>query len=1323
MKKKLVSMLLAAALIAGNIPTSAAAAVTDFGVMQESTDNTTSDRADYQEGEVVVMFDNGAITGSSKKAVAKSGIIEDDFKVEDAMVFDTGEISQKNLQASSLSQGTADDTSLVVSLISSESYSTQEMVDALKDKDGVKYVEPNYTLKGSDLNLNDTYASNIWQLDATNGAHGSTTDTSIKVTSKAAWGSLKQSSKETVVAVIDSGADYTNEDLINMMWHNPYKSVLAGEYGYDFFNMDADPMDDNGHGTHCSGIIAAQADNGVGVAGVSGKTDANVKIMALKFLGSENYGEVYSAVGAYNYISKAIDLGVNVKAVNNSWGGQGYSEIFDSIIDIIGQKGALSIIAAGNESINIDDSAVIPGNSSSKYAVTVASTNEEGDISSYSNYGKKEVDIAAPGTNILSTVSYNNYIPYIYTEDKLQQTTSSFTNFSSTYTGDTNFKGSVTQGFENEPSVSSEKYLSGGQSLKFEINNSVKDKKYIFYLKYDRDKNISEDVYESMFMNIKFEDGMSGTISPLHMGIKGSKTKPIIEYSFNMSSSFNDVWYNYMITTSPITDEIAADYDEYGIGFVFTPNNDGADYTIYLDSVGISKPTSAQDTVNFGTYDLYSGTSMASPLVAGATALTSVLYPNLSAEELKAKIFSSITQIDSLKDSCVTDGILDLSKLDESNPVVDNVTVSADGKTIKIKGSNFGDKAGSISIEGSNLSSSNINWSDTAITISNTSYLNKLVDIKIIASDNKSTTFQAYLVKGKKEFTDVYTDKEGFINDMVSDGKNLYVNAVDGEFYKYDKGEFGYIANEDSAALYTILSLDVLSDYDLSAASITNIYGTTYCDGVLYEMLDVNCGYRIEKVLLGLNIATGKWNAYSATSGNSAALPALPKQFNQVSDFTLASYNGKLYMFGGMDYEGNVSSTMSVFDPSSKKWSSAASLAQPLAGAKTVQYKDKLYALLGAGLGGEANTAIYAYNGNKWEKATSLPTILYNITSIIFNPLDNSQILQYQKNDASIGICDKGIIIAGLSFDGYGDTIFYNISTNKFESTSYNRYGKIADRNTVGASVGNEFYLATLGLQQLEGYTWAVKKINISSGLLSVKLDNKSKYGYIEGIGSYIPGDTVRLKAVAEDGCYFKKLVVDSKTVSGNSATFTITKDTKVSADFGVYVTKLKLSKTKATMKTGTTLKLKATVNSDATSKKIKWTSSNKKYATVNSNGVVTAKSEGDGKTVTIKAVAADTNKVYGTCKIKISNPVTKVTFKEKPESITAGEKLTLKVIVTPANATNKKITWTTSNKKYATVNSKGVVTAKKAGIGKEVKITATAKSGKKAAVTLKIKK
>ena len=171
-----------------------------------------------------------------------------------------------------------------------------------------------------------------------------------------------------------------------------------------------------------------------------------------------------------------------------------------------------------------------------------------------------------------------------------------------------------------------------------------------------------------------------------------------------------------------------------------------------------------------------------------------------------------------------------------------------------------------------------------------------------------------------------------------------------------------------------------------------------------------------------------------------------------------------------------------------------------------------------------------------------------------------------------------------------------------------------------------------------------------------------------------------------------------------------------------VKVTGITLNKTTASVVKGKTVALTATVTPDtATDKTIKWTTSNKNVATVSTDGVVTAKAAG---TAIITATAADDSGVKATCKITVTNPVvkvTKVTLNKTTASVVKGKTLTLTATVTPTNATNKKVTWKSSNTKIATVDGNGKVTAVAAGTA-TITCTAADGSGKSAACKITVK-
>jgi subtilisin family serine protease len=222
-----------------------------------------------------------------------------------------------------------------------------------------------------------------------------------------AWLKTRGSDK-VVVAVLDSGVDYTHKDLVSNMWFRPdsvpqYADDELGSFddvhGFDADANAADPMDDNGHGTHCAGIIGAEGDNNEGIAGINW----NVSIMPLKFLGRGGFGTTKNAIEAINYAIDRKQKGVNVRVINASWGSTSYSRALEDAIRAAGEQGILFVAAAGNSSTDNDKRAHYPSNYNLPNVISVAALDRTDSMASFSNFGAKTVHIAAPGRDILST--------------------------------------------------------------------------------------------------------------------------------------------------------------------------------------------------------------------------------------------------------------------------------------------------------------------------------------------------------------------------------------------------------------------------------------------------------------------------------------------------------------------------------------------------------------------------------------------------------------------------------------------------------------------------------------------------------------------------------------------------------------------------------------------------------------------------------------------------------------------------------------------------------------------------------------------------------
>ncbi|MGI8408493.1 MAG: S8 family serine peptidase [Pyrinomonadaceae bacterium] len=235
-----------------------------------------------------------------------------------------------------------------------------------------------------------------------------------KISAPQAW-ELNTGSPAVVVANIDTGARYTHEDLAANMWTNAGEinnngidddgnGFIDDFYGYDFFFNDPDPLDENGHGTHTSGTIGAVGNNALGVVGVNW----NVRIMTIKIF--SNSGGTTSAmlINAYNYVRMMKNRGVNIRVTNNSYGGCdeacGYDQATKDALDAMGNAGILNVFAAGNNNRNVDNDPFFPASYTSPSILSVANSTPFDSRNGTSNFGAVGIDLAAPGTGILSTV-------------------------------------------------------------------------------------------------------------------------------------------------------------------------------------------------------------------------------------------------------------------------------------------------------------------------------------------------------------------------------------------------------------------------------------------------------------------------------------------------------------------------------------------------------------------------------------------------------------------------------------------------------------------------------------------------------------------------------------------------------------------------------------------------------------------------------------------------------------------------------------------------------------------------------------------------------
>ena len=324
-------------------------------------------------------------------------------------------------------------------------------------------------------------------------------------------------------------------------------------------------------------------------------------------------------------------------------------------------------------------------------------------------------------------------------------------------------------------------------------------------------------------------------------------------------------------------------------------------------------------------------------------------------------------------------------------------------------------------------------------------------------------------------------------------------------------------------------------------------------------------------------------------------------------------------------------------------------------------------------------------------------------------------------NVESYGMVEKTFTKEELKKLG-SDTVYMEVSGDAEES--------IKSDNTAFVYVGTE------ELKTLDYLTATKTKVTYTKGEKLNLDDLEVTAVYTDGSKAKVTGYTTNVKNIdmSKTGkkqleILYEEVGIGRKVVMPITVENVKTDNTKANTDTNdnmKSVSSIRLFAISKKIAAGRKITLKATVLPDnASNKKLIWKSSNPKVATVNQRGVVTVKKKTGGKKVTITATATDESKKYASWKITSMRGIVKKVKITGSKPVKAGKKLKLKAKVTATKKANKKLLWTSSNKKYATVNAKGIVTTKKAARGKTVKITAMATdgSGKKHTVKIKIKK
>lgn len=492
-----------------------------------------------------------------------------------------------------------------------------------KDPD-VEYAEPNYIVHAT-ATTPDDLDTNLWGLHNTGQPVNGTSGTNdCDIDAPEAW-DLCTGHSSVIVAVIDSGVDYNHPDLAANIWSNNGETLNGSDddgngyiddvRGWDWVDGDNDPMDYCDHGTHCAGTIAAVGNNSTGMTGVCWKA----KIMPLRFLDTLGSGSTANAISAILY---ANQMGAHV--ISNSWGGGSFSTPLKDAIDA---SSAVVVCAAGNDGTDNDGGTHhYPSDYTSSNIISVAATDQDDGLASFSNWGSTSVDVGAPGVNIYSasparqTVWIDNF-----DDGSLNPWTTGGSSggpfgltssiyYSSSY--------SLTDSPSGDYANNDDHYAQATASSSF---SSYVGTKLEYYF-----RGISESGYDA-----------------LHVETSHDNSNWTIHYSWNGTTGGS--WFGYY----PADTKAHEGNNNLYVRYRFTSDVSNVYDGWYIDDVKITAWSS--NTADSG-YQFMNGTSMAAPHVAGLAALIKAYNKTLTNLQIKSAIEDNVDSVASLSGKATTGG-------------------------------------------------------------------------------------------------------------------------------------------------------------------------------------------------------------------------------------------------------------------------------------------------------------------------------------------------------------------------------------------------------------------------------------------------------------------------------------------------------------------------------------------------------------------------------------------------------------------------------------------------------------------------------------------
>lgn len=894
---------------------------------------------DYNEGRVIVLYDPKQVSDDSEELVGSGGLLSRAEWISDISPESYVNVSGESIYSSreelvGHSGETMHDRRLAMVIVEDEGKTTEELLTDLLSEPGVLLAEPDYitsveadadiyelqdtdpvsdlssvldneivpadtieteyteltdesgTEDGSDVSAPDPFVA--YTGDVTSYQWGMSDGTNCRSQDILPYADVFSMNSPNwnmpgepnvsggVIAVIDTGVDYTHPDLCDVVYtfsSDEQEALGCGKYGLSTVQGSdpGEPMDGHGHGTHCAGVIASSW-NGRGTSGMI----QGAKILTVRAISDSGVCYYADILKALSFVKSAHDIGIDVRVVSNSYGVSVRDYAMRVMTEELAARGIIAVFASGNNDEHLDASGFATSMVKDLPNVVVVNASvQNGDKSYFSNYGQGATHVFAPGSEILSTVpvderlsSKRTYLPELDASpvygDPLWQNLENGLDLS--LYGYSYTAGKALEDYFDVFLMENFSADGDGRCLKFVLKQDSPSGRPLtvrFLLPVDVDASAS-------YVSAAIYSPASGFRSCLHIiteknkKIDGNVVVPNAGWSISSVSGIRESGNTIAVANEgsflPIYLDLARETGSLRAGDAF-----------YIDdlAVGGTSYTSAQTA-----YAFMDGTSMAAPAVA---ALAMLYYDSLpaereNAEQVTAHIKANVRQKEELSEYCSSGGVVSY-KVREADPLPVIGSANVSGTSIVVTGSYFGE-SGTLELGDSELEI--ISWDNDIIRAGCPAEMQSGVQRVTVTNEN-GTTRGAFLLTAPADITDTAvplyeTTLPTIPEDVMSSNEHLMaVCGLRDILYLLigTTSEIKDISYASALVTYSILGKTWKRQEEIPCGGLAYPSMTAYRGRILLNGIT---GTEDEGVLMSYNPTSETWEQYDTLSSTASAL-------------------------------------------------------------------------------------------------------------------------------------------------------------------------------------------------------------------------------------------------------------------------------------------------------------------------------------------------------------------------------------------------------------------------------------------------------------------